>query len=41
MPGSSGSNHSFKDHENDDDQNIAKMAIKNSSFMKAVLDNIG
>ena len=31
----------FKDQENDADQNIAKMAIKNSSFMKAVLDNIG
>ena len=31
----------FKDQENDSDQNIAKMAIKNSSFMKAVLDNIG
>jgi|TARA_B100001093_G_C26772657_1_gene990900 F-type H+-transporting ATPase subunit epsilon len=31
----------FKAQENDDDQNIAKMAIKNSSFMKAVLDNIG
>ena len=31
----------FKAQENDADQNIAKMAIKNSSFMKAVLDNIG
>jgi F-type H+-transporting ATPase subunit epsilon len=31
----------FKGQENDADQNIAKMAIKNSSFMKAVLDNIG
>ena len=31
----------FKSQENDTDQNIAKMAIKNSSFMKAVLDNIG
>ena len=31
----------FKAQENDGDQNIAKMAIKNSSFMKAVLDNIG
>ena len=31
----------FKAQENDSDQNIAKMAIKNSSFMKAVLDNIG
>ena len=31
----------FEDQENDADQNIAKMAIKNSSFMKAVLDNIG
>ena len=31
----------FKAQENDTDQNIAKMAIKNSSFMKAVLDNIG
>ena len=31
----------FNAQENDADQNIAKMAIKNSSFMKAVLDNIG
>ena len=31
----------FKAQENDTDQNIAKMAIKNSSFMIAVLDNIG
>ena len=31
----------FKAQENDADQNIAKMAIKNSSFMKAVLENIG
>ena len=31
----------FKAQENDADQNIAKMAIKNSSFMKAVLINIG
>ena len=31
----------FKSQENDTDQNIAKMATKNSSFMKAVLDNIG
>lgn len=31
----------FKAQENDTDQNIAEMAIKNSSFMKAVLDNIG
>jgi len=31
----------FKAQENEADQNIAKMAIKNSSFMKAVLDNIG
>ena len=31
----------FNAQENDTDQNIAKMAIKNSSFMKAVLDNIG
>ena len=31
----------FKAQENDADQNIAKMAIKNSSFMKAVLDNMG
>ena len=31
----------FKAQENDADQNIAKMAIKNSSFIKAVLDNIG
>jgi F-type H+-transporting ATPase subunit epsilon len=30
----------FKAQENDADQNIAKMAIKNSSFMKAVLNNI-
>ena len=30
----------FKAQENDTDQNVAKMAIKNSSFMKAVLDNI-
>ena len=30
----------FKAQENDADQNIAKMAIKNSSFMKDVLDNI-
>ena len=28
----------FKAQENDADQNIAKMAIKNSSFMKAVLE---
>jgi F-type H+-transporting ATPase subunit epsilon len=26
--------------ENDADQNVASMAVKNSSFMKAVLDNI-
>jgi F-type H+-transporting ATPase subunit epsilon len=31
----------FKAQENDTDQNIAKKSIKNSSFMKAVLDNIG
>ena len=30
----------FKSQENDDDQNVASMAVKNSSFMKAVLDNI-
>ena len=30
----------FKAQENDTDQNVASMAIKNSSFMKAVLDNI-
>jgi|TARA_B110001450_G_scaffold5465_1_gene5692 F-type H+-transporting ATPase subunit epsilon len=30
----------FKAQENNTDQNIASMAIKNSSFMKAVLDNI-
>ena len=31
----------FKAQENDSDQNVAQMAVKNSSFMKAVLDNIG
>ena len=30
----------FKSQENDADQNVAYMAVKNSSFMKAVLDNI-
>ena len=30
----------FKSQENDPDQNVASMAVKNSSFMKAVLDNI-
>ena len=30
----------FKFQENDPDQNVASMAVKNSSFMKAVLDNI-
>ena len=30
----------FKSQENDADQNIANMAVKNSSFMRAVLDNI-
>ena len=30
----------FKSQENDADQNVANMAIKNSSFMRAVLDNI-
>ena len=30
----------FKEQENDTDQNVASMAVKNSSFMKAVLDNI-
>ena len=30
----------FKAQENDIDQNVASMAVKNSSFMKAVLDNI-
>ena len=30
----------FKSQENDADQNVANMAIKNSSFMRAVLENI-
>ena len=30
----------FKAQENDIDQNVASMAVKNSSFMRAVLDNI-
>jgi F-type H+-transporting ATPase subunit epsilon len=30
----------FKSQENDADLNIANLAVKNSSFMKAVLDNI-
>ena len=30
----------FKSQENDADQNVANMAVKNSSFIKAVLDNI-
>ena len=30
----------FKAQENDADQNVSSMAVKNSSFMKAVLDNI-
>ena len=31
----------YQSHENHDDQNIAELAIKNSSFIKAVLDKIG
>ena len=31
----------FKSQENHEDKNIAELAIKNSSFIKAVLDNIG
>ena len=31
----------FKAQENDIDQKVVNMAIKNKSFMKAVLDNIG
>ena len=31
----------YQSQENDDDQNIADLAIKNSSFIKAVLDKIG
>ena len=31
----------FQSQENHDDQNIADLAIKNSSFIKAVLDKIG
>jgi F-type H+-transporting ATPase subunit epsilon len=30
----------FKSQENNIDQNVASMAVKNSSFMRAVLDNI-
>jgi F0F1-type ATP synthase epsilon subunit len=30
----------FKSQENDPDKNVASMAVKNSSFIKAVLDNI-
>jgi F-type H+-transporting ATPase subunit epsilon len=30
----------FKSQENDPDQNVASMAVKNSSFIKSVLDNI-
>ena len=30
----------FRSQENDPDQNVASMAVKNSLFMKAVLDNI-
>ena len=31
----------FQSQENHDDQNIANIAIKNSSFIEAVLDKIG
>ena len=31
----------YQSQENHDDQNIAELAIKNSSFIKAVLDKIG
>ncbi len=31
----------FKSQESHEDKNIAELAIKNSSFIKAVLDNIG
>ncbi len=31
----------FQSQENHDDQNIAELAITNSSFIKAVLDEIG
>ena len=31
----------YQSQENHDDQNIADLAIKNSSFIKAVLDKIG
>ncbi len=31
----------FQSQENSNDQNIADLAIKNSSFIKAVLDKIG
>ena len=31
----------YQSQENHDDQNIADLAIKNSSFIKAVLDRIG
>ena len=30
----------FKSQENHEDKNIAELAVKNSSFIKAVLDNI-
>ena len=30
----------FKSQENHEDNNIAELAVKNSSFIKAVLDNI-
>ena len=30
----------YQSQENHDDQNIAELAIKNSSFIKAVLDKI-
>ena len=30
----------FRSQENDEDKNIAELAAKNSSFIKAVLDNI-
>ena len=31
----------FKSQENDSDQNVVNMAIKNAAFIKAVLENIG
>ena len=31
----------YQSQENHDDQNIAELAIKNSSFIRAVLDKIG